>query len=149
VSVEQSIEAIKSIDQNYDGSVDRKELFLAFKNMINKNNQKMSCNNQMPLQQPYGGGYGGGGYPPYNPYYPQSGYYPGYYPPPPQYGYPPPPYYPPPMYNNQPLPYPNNPNQMYGNQMQPNQMYGNQMYGNQGFGLPNNMQYSNNINKSN
>lgn len=35
VTPEQSLEAIKSIDQNSDGLVSKEELFLAFKKMLN------------------------------------------------------------------------------------------------------------------
>lgn len=70
VTEAQSLEAIKSIDQNYDGGVDKKELFDAFKLMMNKSNQPP------PQQQPItNGGYGSMHQPTgYNPYQPQNPY---------------------------------------------------------------------------
>jgi hypothetical protein len=40
VNEQQALEAIKSIDQNFDGSVDKGELFSAFKVMINGPSQQ-------------------------------------------------------------------------------------------------------------
>lgn len=117
VSAQESLEAIKTIDKNFDGGVSKEELFIAFKAMLNKSQQPVQPPPQyygQPMYPPQYGGYGGYGgsgyYPP-----PQPGPYPGYgnYPPPQGYGYyPQSPYYPqqPPM---QPQ------NQMYSNQGQP------------------------------
>lgn len=77
VTEEQALEAIKSIDKNYDGSVNKAELFNAFRIMLNTPPPQ-------PVQPNYGGytqypSYGGG-YQPYQqqPYYggqyPQQGY---------------------------------------------------------------------------
>ena len=45
VTDSQALEAIKSIDANFDGKVDKEELFNAFKIMINQPN--------IPPPQPY------------------------------------------------------------------------------------------------
>ena len=93
----QSLEAIRSIDQNYDGGVDKSELFTAFKMMLNKPSQP-------PPQPVYG----------HQPMYGQQPMYGKYAQP--QYGYNQPNNS---MYGNQPN------NSMYGNQPN-NSMYGNQ-----------------------
>lgn len=72
VTEEQSLEAIRSIDQNFDGGVDKKELFDAFKLMMTNNKP-----NNQPPPPPNGYNYpnqmsqGGQGY---NPYQPQNPY---------------------------------------------------------------------------
>ena len=57
------MEAIKSIDDNSDGMIDRAELFKAFKMMLNPYNSLYSRpQQQYPPQPPPNQGYGGGGY---------------------------------------------------------------------------------------
>ena len=92
VTEEQSLETIREIDQNFDGAVDKKELFDAFKIMfLNQYPQQVNPNQCFtPPQNNF----------PHPPNYPPP---PNYYPPPPNY-YPPQNYYPPP---------PNYPQQMF------------------------------------
>lgn len=74
VTEDQALEAIKSIDANYDGSVSKTELFNAFRIMLNT---------PPPPPQPVQPNYGGyGQYSPYGAYqgYQQPQYYGGQYP---------------------------------------------------------------------
>lgn len=56
VTREQSLAAIRSIDQNFDGGIDKKELFDAFKALMNRPQVPQMNNNPGN----YGGGYGYG-----------------------------------------------------------------------------------------
>lgn len=109
ISENQSLEAIRSIDKNFDGQVDRGELFAAFKSMLNQS----QCTPPPPQYYPSPQGYPQSPYGQYGQQYPQQ--YGGY----PQY-----PQQQPNMYGSQGNPYMNNsqgPPNMYGSQ---NNMYG-------------------------
>lgn len=67
VTEQQALEAIKSIDANYDGNVNKTELFNAFRALLNAPSPQ---NPQPPQIQPNYGVYGQyQGYPGYQPYY--------------------------------------------------------------------------------